>query len=468
MKREISLKTLALLLTLIFVGVFVIISSSIYKNIKNFLITTISDSALNLAKTVELSVISYYLEHNYFDLKRTALKLSTQKELVYAIFYDSEGEVITAVKAGDEWEPDPDTLAFRQGILTDKLFSEKIIVVGKPIEKDEVIWGYLKVALRADEHINILNLLRSSFIITSLMMIVLAVILFFLFAKLTSEIIKTIENFSSFLKTYDNTTITRSLKQETFLKEINQINNTLMGTTNLILNYQEELKKQERLKGIESVASYVAHDIKNILSSLLLLSDQFLFDESISPQVKEEIKTMKSQMLRITALLNEILEYVKGERKLFFRTENFAKVVEEVREAYKPVLTTRKIDFTIKLIPSNPVFIFDRYKLYRMLLNLMKNSIDAIEMGGKIMLEGRLEGDKFIISFSDNGKGIPSELLNKIFEEGFTTKPEGTGLGLPMVKRIVEMHKGKISVHSQVGKGTTVIIELPVNPTRAQ
>jgi signal transduction histidine kinase len=97
-------------------------------------------------------------------------------------------------------------------------------------------------------------------------------------------------------------------------------------------------------------------------------------------------------------------------------------------------------------------------------MNLLTNGVEAIVKKGKIIIRTRLEGEWVVIQFIDNGRGIPSQDLNHIFDPGFTTKGVGvgTGLGLSICYRIVEDHGGSIDVHSEEGKGATFAIRLPL------
>jgi signal transduction histidine kinase len=103
-------------------------------------------------------------------------------------------------------------------------------------------------------------------------------------------------------------------------------------------------------------------------------------------------------------------------------------------------------------------------RLNSVFINILVNAAQAIEGKGKIFIKTFQEGDTIKVQFTDTGKGIPPENLEKIFEDGFTTKPrgEGTGLGLAICHRIIEEHRGKIEVESEVGRGTTFTITLPI------
>ncbi|MCA9433008.1 MAG: ATP-binding protein, partial [Candidatus Omnitrophica bacterium] len=100
--------------------------------------------------------------------------------------------------------------------------------------------------------------------------------------------------------------------------------------------------------------------------------------------------------------------------------------------------------------------------LRRAFVNILRNAIEAMKKGGRLIIRGHTEGSRVLLSFEDTGKGIPEEDLQKIFELGYSTKDTGSGLGLAQVERCIREHFGKIEVESQEGKGTIIRIDLPV------
>jgi two-component system sensor histidine kinase HydH len=106
----------------------------------------------------------------------------------------------------------------------------------------------------------------------------------------------------------------------------------------------------------------------------------------------------------------------------------------------------------------------DSNQMKQALLNIIQNSIEAIETNGKIQIQSKLADEReAIIEIADNGVGMSQETLSKIFNLYFTTKPTGTGLGLSLVHQIISQHNGRIEVESEVGKGTRFLIYLPIN-----
>jgi len=116
----------------------------------------------------------------------------------------------------------------------------------------------------------------------------------------------------------------------------------------------------------------------------------------------------------------------------------------------------------LHLIPDTPMVMGDGEKLRQAFLNIVINALQATPAGGRVDIYVRLVDDSLEILFSDTGQGIEPESLMRIFEPFFTTRPEGTGLGLAITKNIIESHGGTLEVESESGKGTTVIVSLPV------
>jgi two-component system sensor histidine kinase AtoS len=121
------------------------------------------------------------------------------------------------------------------------------------------------------------------------------------------------------------------------------------------------------------------------------------------------------------------------------------------------------IAFTLRLDPGLPAVLGDEEMLRTALMNILLNAYQAMSGGGTVAITSAPEDDKRVtVSISDTGPGIPAEDIDRVFAMYYTTKPEGSGVGLPLVRRIVELHDGDIEIQSTVGRGTTVVIRLPV------
>jgi signal transduction histidine kinase len=138
-------------------------------------------------------------------------------------------------------------------------------------------------------------------------------------------------------------------------------------------------------------------------------------------------------------------------------------LLQEVHDLIENDCDTKRISLSVKMEGERVLIKGDRFRLKQVLINVVKNAIEAMEGGGELCLESRLCGEKVEITIADTGPGIPPEDLERIFEAFYTTKPHGTGLGLGISKSIVEEHPGgSFSVESERGKGTRFKISLPV------
>ena len=137
-------------------------------------------------------------------------------------------------------------------------------------------------------------------------------------------------------------------------------------------------------------------------------------------------------------------------------------MIGALEDFVRPELEEHGIRLVVKIQPFLPQLLIDVNYLRQALLNIVKNAMNAMEDGGRLDIDVWSDGDYVKISVKDTGCGIDQEHIGKIFEPYFTTKASGTGLGLTVVYKIVKEHDGDISVSSEVGKGTTFTISLPV------
>ncbi|HTP58180.1 MAG TPA: ATP-binding protein, partial [Spirochaetia bacterium] len=137
-------------------------------------------------------------------------------------------------------------------------------------------------------------------------------------------------------------------------------------------------------------------------------------------------------------------------------------VITELLQFVRPELDQAGVKVESSLSSAVPLLRIDARFIKQALLNLIKNAVAAMPDGGVLSVETRRAGNEVLIRISDTGTGIPDQVMDKIFEPYFTTKPFGTGLGLTIVFKIVKEHFGDISVTSREGEGTSVSISLPV------
>jgi signal transduction histidine kinase len=138
-------------------------------------------------------------------------------------------------------------------------------------------------------------------------------------------------------------------------------------------------------------------------------------------------------------------------------------VVQKTLELLEPEIENRGLNVKRKLARRLPLTPIDQTQIQQVLVNLIKNALQATTKGGTLTLQTGESSEGVWVSVSDTGGGIPQEQLNRIFEPFYTTKKKGTGLGLMIVQRIVRAHGGRVELESQVGRGTTFRIWLPLH-----
>ncbi len=222
--------------------------------------------------------------------------------------------------------------------------------------------------------------------------------------------------------------------------------------------------RAERLAELGTLTAGLAHEIKNPLSTiqlnLQLLQEDLPADSIGGSRVHSRLRTVRQEASRLREILDDFLKYA-GNLTLEREVHDINLLVEELADFYTPQAAANKVN--VRFVPAaGPVRANVDAKLIKQaLLNLMINGTQAMSDGGELMLTVESRGPAAVISVTDTGAGIAADDVSKIFEAYYTTKKGGTGLGLPMTRRIAEEHGGTVRVQSEVGRGTRFEIEIP-------
>lgn len=232
----------------------------------------------------------------------------------------------------------------------------------------------------------------------------------------------------------------------------------LEETLDKVQNIQQDLIKSEKFATIGRLASSVAHELRNPLAAIknisYFLSKTEVFKDDKSNQM---VNMLSSEVLRANKIITDLLDYSKAKKlnKLAVEIDSF------MDKAISAVPLTEQIKIVKNVEPFKALI--DPDKMTQVLINLISNARDAMpEEGGTITLTAKKEHTMFIIKVEDNACGMDEETKSHLFEPLFTTKLKGIGLGLPIVKEIVESHMGVITVTSKKNVGTTFTIEIPL------
>jgi two-component system, NtrC family, sensor histidine kinase HydH len=230
---------------------------------------------------------------------------------------------------------------------------------------------------------------------------------------------------------------------------------------------------------LAELAGGFVHEIKNHLGTLSL-NLELLNEEFQEPETQRErralqrVQRLQSECQRLLEVANDFLRFARI-KELKLEPADVGKVLEDMVDFFGPTAQAANIDIKIFAPADLPQVRLDKELFKQVLLNLLLNCEQAMPRGGSITIQAALERasdsspqteanptDKVLLSIIDTGEGITPEALAKIFKPFFSTKPQGSGLGLPITRKILEGHDGAIDVQSEPGKGTKITITLPV------
>ncbi len=225
---------------------------------------------------------------------------------------------------------------------------------------------------------------------------------------------------------------------------------------------QEQLRETERVAELGTLASGMAHEIGTPMN-VILGRAEYLLQRTTDEGMKKGLTTIVTQIERITKVMNQLLAFARRKTPER-RPVDLAEIVEDSLEMFQERIADSRITVDKAIEANIPLVHADRDQLMQVLINLMMNSFHAMPDGGRLRLSLDREKGHVRLGVSDTGHGMPEEIRAKVFEPFFTTKDfgKGTGLGLTVVKGIIEEHGGSIAVESAVGKGTTFQIRLPL------
>ncbi|MBI3333628.1 MAG: hypothetical protein HYZ93_06015, partial [Candidatus Omnitrophica bacterium] len=240
-----------------------------------------------------------------------------------------------------------------------------------------------------------------------------------------------------------------------------------------------EAAQKEKLAVIGTLASAINHEVCNPLNNIKVQAEGLYLQlqrgilkeiprEELEKRVSALMQTTMSEIDRAAAITTRLSNFSKPVREPVSEPVNLAKVAEEVYSLIGHDLELREISLERIIPPDIPMLMVDDRQLQEILFNLIRNAGQAIGQKGKVTVRAELNGAsggrQVAIHITDTGCGIPPENLQRLFVPFFTTKGEGkgTGLGLFVIKRLVERNDGTISVASEPGKGTTFTVAFPV------
>lgn len=250
----------------------------------------------------------------------------------------------------------------------------------------------------------------------------------------------------------------RSIQRNIYSKPVDLGRNDEFGDLNRSLSdMHADIRQHEQ--STKQLLSGIAHEIKNPLGGMEIYTG--LLEEELSNQSDHQsyLEKITGELHHLKQIVLEYLDYarpLKGDLKKV----PLESILEDAYRILMPEIKQKKVNYSLK---GKGTVVGDESKLRRVFVNLLKNSVEAVDKKGSISVTLEGKDNTVGIKISDNGTGIPEENLSNIFQPYFTTQDKGYGLGLAIAKNIIDEMNGTILVESQVGKGTTFSVEIPVN-----
>jgi len=247
--------------------------------------------------------------------------------------------------------------------------------------------------------------------------------------------------------------------------EVGQLAASFNNMLDTLQATQEQLIQSEKLASLGQLAAGVAHELNNPLSTILLFSDVLLRESEPDDQERSDLETIVRETQRCKTIVGSLLDFARQHQVEAQELDLNAFIqtiinIEQKHDRYA------KVVINTKLAPDLPIIQADPGQLQAAFVNLMTNATEAMPKGGQLTIStSPVPVGKVTITIEDTGEGILPENLPRVYTPFFTTKPigKGTGLGLAITYGIIKMHRGQINIHSEVGTGTLVTIQLPIH-----
>jgi two-component system sensor histidine kinase HydH len=311
-------------------------------------------------------------------------------------------------------------IRFQQGLITG---------VTEVQDKDHNLWGVAVVAPVGEVSGSVAQVLRQEFFLVALFFVV---------------VLGTSGGFIG-LAFFWNKSLTRQVELK----------------TEELLASHERLLRSERFAAVGEAAAYVSHEIKNPLMVIGGLAKQVERSLSEDPAGQEKLHIIQTEVKRLESFLGDLRDFLRPAQPSK-KAIDLNQVIREVEALMGDALAEKGVSLVDRLDPNLPFLEADPNQLKQILLNLVKNALEATEGQGKILVSSGARDAQVWFAVQDTGKGMSEDVQEKIFHPFYTTKDKGTGLGLAVINKIVTDHHGTITVDSVTGSGSTFTVRLPI------
>jgi signal transduction histidine kinase len=226
---------------------------------------------------------------------------------------------------------------------------------------------------------------------------------------------------------------------------------------------EEALRQNEKLSALGLLAAEVAHEIRNPLTVMKLLYHSLNPDFPEGDPRRRDAEIIGEKMDHLNRIVEQILSFARSAEPRL-ETVDLNRLIEDLGLLIRHKLQQHGVEGVLQLAPELPKVLADGAQMEQVFLNLSLNALQAMPRGGRLVIITRSDAGRVIVEFQDNGVGMTAEQSNEAFRSILqSTKPGGTGLGLAVVRRVVEAHRGDLGIRSAPGEGTTVTLTFPVH-----
>jgi two-component system sensor kinase FixL len=230
---------------------------------------------------------------------------------------------------------------------------------------------------------------------------------------------------------------------------------------------EERVLQTERLAAVGNTVTHIAHEIKNPLLIIGGFARQLLKVPGLEDKARQKLSIIAEEVGHLEEMVAEMRDFVRPPPAV----KHPGQIGDALREALELFQDTfKEHNIQVRRLEETPLppVTFDPKQVHQVLLNLLKNALEAMPRGGEISITSRVKGPNVEISIADTGEGMPPEVAASIFQPYYTTKEKGTGLGLAICQSIIQEHGGAILVDSSPGRGSTFTIQVPLEAPVAE
>lgn len=436
---------------------------------QNDLVQEIQDSSQEISKAVQMSIEDLTSEAETSRLN-DYLSKAREKGINEINIFNIEGEIIDSSnpeKIGKKRE----LKKLERGVhaaprgRNASILSQKPYEVVVPVIVGDEHLGYVQINMLLD---NIRDLQHANFIrrlfATGMVFTVGIALTIFLARRYTEPIHNLVEDFKRV--SAGDLSVTIPVESEDEIGELAAEFNNMVEKLREREALEKRLNEAEHLSRVGQLASGIAHEVRNPLNYISLAIDHLKAEIMSSnhggrDEQKELLEKIKEEVRRANYMVVNFMNYGRPLRLRRSHTP-YTEILQKALPVVAERLEEQRITVERRIPEDLPPLWADQELLRNCILNFVNNAAQAMPDGGTIILGAGLEPDLVLLTFSDQGKGISPDDLDKIFKPYFTTKDVGIGLGLAITERIIKEHGGSIRVESEIGKGTTFTVLLPM------